>query len=188
MKLKRGWLAAAFSVMAAAQLLGGQGQAKGKIIPVTGPLGPRAMVATVSMNLSTSSVHFAASNPLGGSVAGNSPLTASFTLTNTTYYRTWTLTIQAQGANLVGTTGATIAVGAISYTATGSVVSTGGGGTLTINNASGALSTTAVQTASGREGTAPFQGQVVYTFAFTDSWNYIPDTYSQTVVLTVTAP
>jgi len=187
-KFKRGWLAISFAIMVASRLIGGQGPVKSRRILATGSSSPVPLLATVSLNVSPSAVHFAASNPVGGPVAGDSPLTTSFTLTNTTNKNTWTLTIQALGANLAGTGGGTIPVGAISYTATGSMTAGGGQASLNINNASGVLSTTAVQTASGFEGNKTFQGQVVYTLAFTDNWNYIPDTYTQTVALTLTAP
>ena len=184
----KGWLAIAFSIVVAGQLMGGQGPAKSKKVLVTGSSAPTPFLATVTLNVSPSAVNFAASNPIGGPVAGDSPLTTSFTLTNTTNNATWTLTMQALGAKLVGTTGDTIPVGAISYTATGSMLAGGGKASLNIDNASGVLSTTAVQTASGKEGNKTFQGQVTYTLAFTDNWSYVPTTYTQTVALTLTAP
>jgi hypothetical protein len=51
------------------------------------------------------------------------------------------------------------------------------------------LTTTNVQTATGTEalfGGAQFR--VVYNFTFTDSWDYVPTTYTQQALLTVNAP
>lgn len=168
--------------------MGGQGPPKRRRIIVAGSSSPTPLIATVSLNVTPPAVHFNASNPLGGPVSGDGPLTASFTLTNTTNASTWTLTIETLGPNLLATSGDTIPVGAISYSATGSMLAGGGKASLNITNLSGVLSDTAVQTASGFEGNKTFQGQVIYTFAFTNNWNYVATSYSQTIALTVTAP
>lgn len=182
------WEPVVLTIVLASPLRAGQNTTKGKNVVITRSTAPVPFAAIPTLSVSPSTISFTASNPAGGPVSGSSPLTASITITSTSNNNIWTLTIQTLGSNLTSGSGGTIPVSSIQYTATGLLIAAGGKGSLTVNNPTGILSTGAVQTASGFEGNKTFQAQVQYSMSFTDSWNYDPDTYSQTVVLTLTAP
>lgn len=119
-------------------------------------------------------------------VAGSSPVQADITITGPRPTHTWTLTVAAQGPTL-NSGAATIPVSAMTWTSTGQVLA----GTGTVNAVAGpqTLSTANNLVASGSEGGRdPFQARVTVSFSFTDSWSYSVDTYSQTVLFTLTAP
>jgi len=177
-------------VLLLAAPLYGQGTRKQGPLVVAGerPIQPMASSATITYS-PPAGVSFTAPNPSTSPiVSGNSPLTVTITLGGSFLYRAWNLQIQALG-DLTSPTG-TIPIGSISWTATGSVVSCPWGGcSISVVSGSHPLTTTNVQTATGTEalfGGAQFR--VVYNFTFTDSWDYVPTTYTQQALLTVNAP
>jgi hypothetical protein len=162
----------------------GTGKKRAVVVPGVSLFGPMASGATLTLNPPIT-VTFPTSTPLAPVTA---TMTASLTLTDPSNNTAWTLNIRALGATLTGTSG-TIPIGSVSWAATCNVLA--GSGTCVPVAGSYALTTSDVLTASGdqRHG-APgqFQAAVTYTFAFTDSWNNTPGTYSQQVELTVNAP
>lgn len=144
-------------------------------------------MAVGTLTVAPAAVSFSATNPATNPlVPGVAPVLATLTITGTRPSRTWTLTLAAQGPTLDSGSDS-IPVSAMSWTATGQVLSGNG----TVNPAVGPqiLSTTNTLAASGSEGNQePFQAVVTLNFTFTDSWSYSVGIYSQTVLFTLTAP
>ena len=163
------------------------GKKRAVVVPGVSLFEPMATGATLTLNPATT-VTFPTSDPLTPVTA---TMTATLNLTTPSGANSWTLSIEALGANLTGTYG-TIPIGQISWTVTACKV-LGGTGTCVPVAGSHALTISYVQTASGREriggsNTVHFVAEVDFTFTFTDNWNYSADTYSQSVQLYVNAP
>ena len=191
MRSKRWWRAGALGLVLMAILLASPlyGEVTGKkravVVPGVSLFEPMASGATLTLNPTT--VTFPSSTPLVSPVTAT--MTATLRLTGPSTVNNWTLSIEALGANLTGTSG-TIPIGQISWTVTACKV-LGGNGTCVPVTGLYALTTSYVVTAQGRQRTGvagPFQAEVDYTFAFTDDWSYTAGSYSQTARLLVSAP
>lgn len=138
--------------------------------------------------LTPSQLDFNASNPdQQPVVAATTPLRAYVTVATPSGKGVpWTLNVAAQGPQLSADT-STIPVSAVTWSATGAVLS--GDGSLAASGGSTPLATSGVTVAQGLEGTAaPFQALVVCSFDFHDSWSYAPGAYQQTLIFTLAAP
>ena len=147
------------------------------------------MVTTVTkLSATPATIQFTANSP-GSSVAGNSTATVTWTASGGTAGNTWTLNVYANSTSFTGCT--TVLPSAVGVSCTSASAT---GQKTTANCQSGgpfALPTTAPgqQVASGNEGDAGTKTyNIVLTYQFADSWEYIPNTCPITITYTVNAP
>jgi hypothetical protein len=163
---------------------GATAQLKSHPVVKADPIMPLATsVATITATPST--ISFTATNPDLGSVAGSSASTVSWKTTGGSSSSTWNLKVQAAATSF--TNCATVPMSAVTVSC--SSVTGGSSGACAT---SFALSTTAVQVASGKESTASNATYSVnLNFTLADSWQYIAKqspSCTLTLTYTVTAP
>ena len=150
-----------------------------------------------SMTLSvTGALGFPSANPnTTPVVAGTAPVTATIFIVNPNR-ETVTLTVQADGPNLVSASGSTIPVGNVTWDAVSATwvhsqppqnTATWGG-----DNGPQAVTTTAATVITGNDGRAKtttdtVTGTVTNNFTFQNSWSYSTGSYTQTLTWTLTA-
>jgi len=123
-----------------------------------------------TLTLGVTSIHFPSASPVTvSSIAANENAISVQVKTMAT--TTWSLTVLANGDLVSG--GNTIAIGNVTWTATG----TGFVG--------GTLSKTTARTLASGTGNGTLTGHQSYFLA--NSWNYVTGSYSQTVVYTLVA-
>lgn len=143
--------------------------------------------ATGSVVLAPTALNFQAGTPgAEPTVAASSAIRAYVYIAQPQGSVSWTLAVQSQGQRIEAGNHS-IPVASVGWTSTGAVIL--GNGTVTANASASTLAATATATAHGLQGTAnPFVALVTCSFFFFDSWNYTGDSYSQTVMFTLTAP
>jgi hypothetical protein len=128
-------------------------------------------------------------------ISGTAPVTATIFIVNPNR-ETITLTVQANGADLVSAAGDTIAVGNVTWDAVSAdwVHSRPpqNDGTWGADNGPRAVTTSAVTVITGNDGRAKsvtdtVTGTVTHNFTFQNSWSYSTGSYSQTLTWTLTA-
>jgi hypothetical protein len=153
-------------------------------------MNPSATLAAISgsLTISPTTISFADASPTTSpTIAANSTVRVSIIVSGAYTYQTWSVHGLANG-NLVSGTN-TIAIGNITWTETrysGSCPS----GRICTCVASGTMSsTTPVNLITGRGNTQTSPGfQCTATFSLANRWSYNPGTYSQSFVITFTAP
>ena len=144
----------------------------------------------------TATLTFPSANPSTTPiVAGSAPVTATIFIVNP-QRENITLTVRANGANLISGAGDTIAVGNVTWDATSATwvhsIPPRNAAFWNADQGPQALTTGNVTVLTGNDGRAntnrdTVTGTVVHNFTFQNSWLYSTGAYTQTLTWTVTA-
>jgi hypothetical protein len=164
-------------------------------IVVLAAAAPAAALNSITLTV-TAALAFASANPNTTPViSGTAPVTATILIVNPNR-ETITLSVQADGANLISAVGDTIAVGNVTWDAVSAAwvhsQPPQNQGTWAADNGPRALTTSAVTVITGNDGRAKtitdtVTGTVTHNFTFQNSWLYSTGSYSQTLTWTLTA-
>jgi hypothetical protein len=164
-------------------------------IAVLAAAAPAAALGSITLTV-TAALAFPSANPnTTPTIPGTAPVTATIFVVNPNR-ETITLSVQANGANLVSAAGDAIAVGNVTWDAVSAawVHSRPPQNQATWGADSGprAVTTSAVTVITGNDGRATsttdtVTGTVTHNFTFQNSWLYSTGSYSQTLTWTLTA-
>jgi len=164
-------------------------------IAVLAAAAPAAALNSITLTV-TAALAFASANPnTTPAISGTAPVTATIFIVNPNR-ETITLSVQANGANLVSAAGDTIAVGNVTWDAVSATWAHSrppqNQATCGADNGPRTVTTSAVTVITGNDGRAmsttdTVTGTVTHNFTFQNSWSYSTGSYSQTLTWTLTA-
>ena len=156
---------------------------------------PAAALNSITLSV-TGALAFPSANPNTTPVIpGTASVTATIFIVNPNR-ESITLTVQANGANLVSAAGSTIPIGNVTWDAVSAAwvhsIPPRNAATWGADNGPQAVTTSAVTVISGNDGRAmsnsdTVTGTVTHNFTFQNSWSYSTGSYTQTLTWTLTA-